>query len=90
MGDGQSAHGNKIPATLAIPVNPCFHDRLENVCFSLSDLQTLAGNLEFQLERMNEVVPHMVDYSTDGTTELTYHPSVVITQLAGEAVEVNG
>ena len=80
---------DKIPATLAIPVNPCFDDRLENVCFSLGDLQTLAGNLEFQLERMNEVVPHMVDYSANGIRELPYHSSVVITQLAGEAVEVD-
>lgn len=81
--------GRQYTNNLVIPVNPCVDDRLENVCFSLSDLQILASNLDFQLERMDEVFPHMVDYSANGETELPYYPSVLIIQLVGEAAELN-
>lgn len=75
-----------ISATLAVPVNPRFDNRLENVRFSLSDVQTLADSLEFKLERINEVLPYTVDYNANEMTELPYQLTVLFNQLAGETL----
>lgn len=77
--DGGKTHGSKevkVPATLAIPLNPAMNENLDKVVFSLESLTAVLATLEMLIEKSPDANSKIVKSSTTSVDGLPYHPSL--------------